>query len=232
MGKAIDPPQSGLLYSGGVDSSILLLQLLGQGYRVHPIYVAGGLIWETAELAAARRFLDATARPGLAELTVLELPLGDLYGEHWSVTGRETPGADSPDQGVFLLGRNPLLVIKARLWCQTRGIGQLAIGCLQGSPFADASLEFFAEFEQAMDRAAMGRVRLARPLTEKAPAMLAAGARRLELTFSCLAPRRELHCGACNKCAERRRAFAAAGLADRTLYASDRPAPAGCDALA
>ena len=40
----------------------------------------------------------------------------------------------------------------------------------------------------------------------------------LELTLSCLAPRDMQHCGRCNKCAERRKAFAGAGLPDKTVY--------------
>jgi 7-cyano-7-deazaguanine synthase len=43
----------------------------------------------------------------------------------------------------------------------------------------------------------------------------------LEHTFSCIAPIEGRHCGRCNKCAERRRAFAAAGVDDPTEY-SDR----------
>jgi 7-cyano-7-deazaguanine synthase len=42
----------------------------------------------------------------------------------------------------------------------------------------------------------------------------------LELTFSCIAPLRGLHCGRCNKCAERQAAFRAAALPDRTAYAT------------
>jgi 7-cyano-7-deazaguanine synthase len=41
----------------------------------------------------------------------------------------------------------------------------------------------------------------------------------LGLTFSCIAPVSRRHCGRCNKCAERRRAFVAAGIADPTDYA-------------
>jgi 7-cyano-7-deazaguanine synthase len=41
----------------------------------------------------------------------------------------------------------------------------------------------------------------------------------LELTFSCIDPQEGEHCGRCNKCAERRRAFATSGLVDRTTYA-------------
>jgi 7-cyano-7-deazaguanine synthase len=41
----------------------------------------------------------------------------------------------------------------------------------------------------------------------------------LHETFSCLKPVEGRHCGRCNKCAERRRAFLAVGLPDRTHYA-------------
>jgi 7-cyano-7-deazaguanine synthase len=40
----------------------------------------------------------------------------------------------------------------------------------------------------------------------------------LAQTWSCLRPIEGLHCGRCNKCAERQRAFAKAGLIDETQY--------------
>ena len=42
----------------------------------------------------------------------------------------------------------------------------------------------------------------------------------LEWTFSCIRPVDGKHCGQCNKCAERRKAFADAGWTDPTAYAS------------
>jgi 7-cyano-7-deazaguanine synthase len=41
----------------------------------------------------------------------------------------------------------------------------------------------------------------------------------LELTFSCIAPAGSLHCGQCNKCAERQRAFRLSSMPDPTRYA-------------
>ena len=38
-------------------------------------------------------------------------------------------------------------------------------------------------------------------------------------TFSCLRPVGGRHCGRCNKCAERRAGFGAAGMTDPTEYA-------------
>ena len=52
----------------------------------------------------------------------------------------------------------------------------------------------------------------------KQQVMAAARGVPLELTFSCISPVRGLHCGRCNKCAERRAAFRDAGLTDRTAY--------------
>jgi 7-cyano-7-deazaguanine synthase len=42
----------------------------------------------------------------------------------------------------------------------------------------------------------------------------------LELTFSCIDPVDGLHCGRCNKCAERQKAFRSIDLEDPTRYGS------------
>src|SRR5689334_20028946 len=101
----------GLLLSGGLDSAILLRQLLDRGGRVQPFYIDFGLCWQADELRALRRYLSAVAEPRLAPLVTLELPLADVYQQHWSITGRNAPSQSSPDEAVFLPGRNALLVI-------------------------------------------------------------------------------------------------------------------------
>jgi 7-cyano-7-deazaguanine synthase len=203
----------------------MLARLLADGHRVWPLFVDCQWYWQPAELRAARRFLEAIAAPGLAELVVLRMPLADLYEDHWSITGRGVPRADEPDENVYLPGHNPLLLIKAQVWCRLRGVGKLALGALGSNPFADATDQFFLDFESAMDRAISGHVELVRPLAgmHKTEVMQLGRDLPLGLTFSCFSPVDAAHCGACNKCAERRRAFAEAGLADPTPYAADRP---------
>ena len=211
----------GLLFSGGLDSSIIAGHLLARGNRVQPLYVALQLHWEEAELQSARRFLRAIADPRLEELVVLTMPAGDLYGDHWSITGVGVPDAESRDEAVYLPGRNPLLLLKARMWCQLNGIGRLAIGCLGGNPFADASEKFFADFGKLLDRATDSCVELFRPLAESSKRQVMELGRELplEYTFSCINPADGLHCGRCNKCAERQAAFRAAEIDDPTRYA-------------
>jgi 7-cyano-7-deazaguanine synthase len=211
-----------VLLSGGLDSCILVGHLLDQGVEVQPIYIQSDLVWERAELPAARRFLSAVGGPRLRELIVLAMPLGDLYGEHWSRTGCSVPGSDSPDDAVFLPGRNALLVVKAGVWCQLNGIPRLALAPLGTSPFADASESWFATMEAALGFGAPRPLRLLRPFgaMNKQQVMQLGRHLPLGLTVSCLAPVGGHHCGRCNKCAERRAAFLGADLCDPTFYAS------------
>src|SRR4051812_41345213 len=102
-----------ILISGGLDSAILLGESLNQSTTVQPLYIRTGLSWEPVELAHAQRFLIALARPSLRPLRILEQPVADLYDDHWSLTGKNVPGAETPDEAVFLPGRNVLLLSKA-----------------------------------------------------------------------------------------------------------------------
>jgi 7-cyano-7-deazaguanine synthase len=214
------PATTGLLFSGGVDSAVLLDQLLVRGWRVAPFYVRTGCVWESCELDAARRFLEAARQPRLSDLVLLDMPLDDLYAAHWSMTGADVPDETSPDEAVYLFGRNPLLLIKPALWCLQHGIEQLALATLAGNPFEDATPEFFARFEEMFGAATGGRVHIARPFDRLPKHRVMEMGRHLplELTFSCLAPVAGVHCGRCNKCAERRKAFRRLLLADPTAY--------------
>jgi 7-cyano-7-deazaguanine synthase len=215
----------GVLASGGLDSSILIGHLLEQRRRVQPFYIRTGLLWQAEELPALERFLAAVATNDLAPLIVLDLPLADLYEGHWSLTGNNIPGANSPDEAVFLPGRNALLIVKAAVWCQLHGVGELAMAPLGTSPFGDATSEFFRDFEAAINRGGERHLQLSRPFGQMNKRQVMALGREmpLELTFSCISPVNHVHCGRCNKCAERRAAFVAAGIEDRTLYANEAP---------
>ncbi|HZZ73015.1 MAG TPA: 7-cyano-7-deazaguanine synthase [Pirellulales bacterium] len=214
-------PLVGLLYSGGLDSAILLGHLAGQGKRVQPLYIQSDLVWQGAELAAAERFLATFSAAEAAPLKVLHVPLADIYQGHWSLTGAGAPDANSPDEAVYLPGRNPLLLVKAAVWCHLQQIEEIALAPLRANPFPDATDTFFAAFEQMMSMALASPLRISRPFAklEKRAVLELGRALPLQWTFSCIAPRDGQHCGECNKCAERQAAFRAAGLADFTLYA-------------
>ena len=89
------------------------------------------------------------------------------------------------------------------------------------SPFEDAGEKFLADFESAINRGAQRRVQFLSPFGKMNKQQVMALGRNLplELTFSCIAPAGGLHCGRCNKCAERQNAFRDAGITDKTSYA-------------
>ncbi len=211
-----------VLVSGGADSAILSIELMSEFDRVFPIYVRFGLRWEDAELASLRRFLNAVERPGIQALTVLDEPIADVYGPHWSVSGVDVPGAETPDEAVYLPGRNLLLATKAAIWCRLRGIDHLAFGCLRSNPFPDSTHEFFGKLEDVVNQAVGGNLKILRPFEDLSKSEILRKGSRLPLshTFSCLAPVNGRHCGACNKCEERRKGFREAGLIDLTSYFS------------
>ena len=123
-------------------------------------------------------------------LRILDLPVADLYDEHWSITGRQVPGADTPDEAVFLPGRNVLLLAKAMLWCHLHGVPAVALGLLASNPFPDATPAFFAAYQDVVNQAVGGHVEVLRPFAGLHKEDLVRRGRDLplELTFSCIRP--------------------------------------------
>lgn len=217
-----NPASQAVLISGGLDSAVLLAESLHDHARVYPLYVRTGLWWEAVELGHLRRFLQAIQGPALRPLEILDLPVRDLYGDHWSMTGRDVPDAATPDEAVFLPGRNVLLLAKALLWCHLKEVPAVALALLGSNPFPDATPEFFRAYQDAVNQAVGGHVQVLRPYANlhKTEVLHRGRGLPLELTFSCIRPVEELHCGRCNKCEERRRSFVEAGMTDRTAYAA------------
>ena len=209
-----------VLASGGLDSSVLLAEM-AQESEVFPLYFRVGLAWEDEELQALDGFMAALDHPNVRPVTVLSVPIEPFYGQHWGVTGKGVPEAGGSDMGLFLPGRNVVLISLAAVWCSTHEISQIAIGSLDGNPFPDASPEFFADIGRVLSAGLDHSITVVAPflgllkpdLISKHPKL------PLHLTVTCMAPRDGVHCGRCLKCEERRLGFAKVGVSDRTRYA-------------
>lgn len=222
MGDDKEPRASAVLVSGGIDSAVLVAELCDRHAAVFPLFVRGGLIWEEEELKHLRGFFRAIECPELRPITLLDLPVGDVYGDHWSTTGRGVPDAKSPDETVYLPGRNLFLITKAAVWCVLNKVGVLALGSLSANPFPDSTPAFDKAASKLVQLATGSPVTVVRPFAKlsKAEVIRRGKCLPLELTFSCIHPVRRKHCGVCNKCAERRRGFESAGRIDLTPYAN------------
>lgn len=220
-----------VLLSGGLDSAVLLAQAARTSVA-QPVYIKSGLWWEAEEMALMERLLGTPPYAGRVEpLCALGLDVSDLYpASHWARRGAP-PAYDTPDEDVYLPGRNLLLLTKAGVFCALRGIPRLDIGPLAGNPFPDATAEFFAAAARSLT------LGLAHPLVIETPLVtmhkedvIRLGASlgvRFELTMSCMKPSGGRHCGLCSKCRERRDGFAAAGVADPTEYVAASPRISG-----
>lgn len=165
---------------------------------------------EKAELFWLRRFLKSIRTSRLQKLKILSLPVADLYGKTWSVTGKNAPGARSKDQAVYLAGRNILFLSKAATFAALNGIGIIEIGVLKGNPFSDSTARFFRKMSEVLSLGLSHRVEVRAPFKKLNKAQVIHRFQHVpfHLTFSCLKPRGTRPCGRCNKCTERHLAFA------------------------
>jgi 7-cyano-7-deazaguanine synthase len=213
-----------VLFSGGLDSAVLLAE---EAVRdpAQPIYVTVGLAWEAREREAIACLLAHEAFRRVSALVTLAVDMRDVYAAaHWAVQGTP-PAYHTPDEDVYLPGRNIVLLGKAGVYCAAAGIGRLVLGTLAHNPFPDATAEFRSTMALALS------LGLAHDLTVDAPYAALGKAevvRRgaalgvpLELTLSCMNPQGVFrHCGACSKCRERHDAFLDAKVPDPTEYAN------------
>jgi 7-cyano-7-deazaguanine synthase len=114
------------------------------------------------------------------------------------------------------------LLTKAMLWCHLHKVPAVALAVLATNPFPDATSEFFRDFAAAINRGIDGAVRVETPYRglSKVDIVRLGRGLPLEHTLSCASPVNAGHCGVCNKCGERGRAFRAAGLPDPARYHS------------
>ena len=211
-----------VLFSGGLDSAVLLAMEQRDHPPAQPVHVRSGFAWEDEERRAIDRLLGHPAFTGVSPVISLAVDLRDVYPpQHWAIAGTP-PAYDTPDEDVYLEGRNITLISKAAVLCGRLRIHRLALGPLANNPFPDASPQFFETMARAMTLGIGRELAIVTPLSafhkDDVIRMGAALGVPMELSMSCMNPQAGVHCGACSKCRERRDAFAAAGVPDRTAY--------------
>ena len=55
---------------------------------------------------------------------------------------------NTPDEDVYLVGRNVMSLSKAGVYCALEGISRIAFGSLAGNPFPDATPQFLSTMAQ------------------------------------------------------------------------------------
>lgn len=224
-----------VVYSGGLDSTVLLTDVLardekgrseGHSYcnsRVFALHFCYGQKHDERELKAA-----------LAVCTMLEVPMQivSLPFEAWGfksallTQGGAVPVGDYNEEDLretIVPFRNGIMLSIAAGIAMSKGFTKIYIGAHAGDHaiYPDCREDFLSSMQRAVSYGTDDIVGLARPFIgmskEKIVRLGAKIGAPMELSYSCYNGGK-LHCGQCGTCRERRAAFVSAGVDDPTEY--------------
>ncbi len=218
-----------LIYSGGLDSTVLLYQLRNENHEVSALSVHYGQRHHQRELAAASQ---------LCRLNHVEHRIADLSGIAPLLTGSSLTDLSIPIpeghyeeesmKSTVVPNRNMILLSLATAWAISLKADTVAYAAHGGDHaiYPDCRESFAQALDQAIRLADWHEVRLHRPFVQSSKSDIVRLGATLGVpfgeTWSCYQGG-DLHCGRCGTCLERREAFHLAAVPDPTLYAPDAP---------
>ena len=212
-----------VLFSGGLDSTVLASHLLSQGAEVRLLSIDYGQR-HAKELAHG----EALAKHmNLPRKSLLLPDLGDLLkGSSLTDDSVELPEghyAEESMKATVVPNRNMILLALAGGYALSSGFDTIAYAAHAGDHFIypDCRPEFAEAMEKALGLADWNNLSLYRPFVDMTKADLVRLGTELgtplEMTWSCYAGM-DVHCGKCGTCVERKEAFELAKVHDPTKY--------------
>lgn len=217
-----------LVYSGGLDSTVLLYHLHSAGDTVSTLSIHYGQR-HAKELECARRI---TSDLGIEHREVDLTTINQLLGGS-SLTDKDLSiphGHYEEDnmKSTVVPNRNMILLSLATGWAISQEADCVSYAAHSGDHaiYPDCREEFADALDKTIRLADWKEVYLNRPFVGLTKADVVKRGAKLgvpfETTWSCYEGK-ELHCGRCGTCIERREAFHLAGVEDPTPYDSDAP---------
>ena len=221
MGSGFRMDRAMVLLSGGVDSAVALWWAKAQGWEVRPLTFD-----YFGRPKRERRAIEALAKAaGVQPIRTVNLPFLTEVDDLREAGLANPVLRDSPEG--YIPARNLIFYSLAAYYAELDGTRYLVGGHNGSDPesFPDASPKFFTSLNElfrlslwSYDRSP---VEVLIPLSGTSKEGVLRLGRELgvpfELTWSCYWDR-DLHCGTCVSCRERREAFAAIGLPDPVPY--------------
>jgi 7-cyano-7-deazaguanine synthase len=212
-----------VLLSGGPDSATVAHWAKRQGYEVNAIACKYGQI-ATKEVESATRI---AANLGVT-IKVIDLSsLKEIFVGVTSLVDDKIPMTASFSQPIIVPFRNAIFLSAAVAYAIAKGASKIYYGA-QGSDAAfypDCRREFYESFQIAAKLGTAKEISIEAPFSEISKASLLKLGTELgvpyDLTWSCYfnGPK---HCGTCESCVNRKKAFKEASLVDPTEYLSGR----------
>jgi 7-cyano-7-deazaguanine synthase len=208
-----------VVLSGGPDSAAVAYWVKKQGYDLSAITFKYGQI-ATKETDCAQKIAAKIGAP----IKVIDLStLKEVFGDVTSLCNADIPMTSSFSQPIIVPFRNAIFLSVAVSYAASIGANKIFYGA-QGSdePFyPDCRREFYQAFEKAARLGTCEEINIEAPFSDKKKAELMKIGAELgvpfELTWSCYLDGAK-HCGKCESCVNRKRAFTEACVSDPTEY--------------
>jgi len=220
-----------VLVSGGLDSATVLAIARAAGRDCYALSFDYGQR-HRIELAAAARVAAAL---GAREHRTMRIDFAGIGGS--ALTDRSIAVPETASAGIpvtYVPARNTVFLALALGWAEVLGAAEIHVGvnAVDYSGYPDCRPEFIAAFERLARLATRagvegGALEICAPLIGLSKAGIIARGVELGvdygLTISCYQPDESGRaCGRCDSCRLRRAGFAAAGIADPTVYQPGR----------
>ena len=208
-----------IVLSGGPDSATVAYWAKAQGYQIYPITFNYGQI-ALKETESARKISE---KLGTTTKTIDLSALKEIFISVTSLCNIDIPLTAEFSAPIIVPFRNAIFLSAAVAYAVAVGANMIFYGA-QGSdePFyPDCRREFYEAFEKAAKLGTCQEITIQAPFSGKRKSdLFKAGAELrvpFELTWSCYLDRAK-HCGKCESCNNRKKAFQEAGVADPTKY--------------
>ncbi|SHJ56949.1 preQ(0) biosynthesis protein QueC [Clostridium amylolyticum] len=196
-----------LLFSGGIDSTVLLFYLIRKKYDIFPLYINYGQTSYEGEIAAIEKIIEGLINNKLMIINIQDVSkigCGSLVGEYPNdVTSREDWYKDE-----FFPNRNLILLSLAAAYAYKINATNIAIGVV-GDSYSDTSKEFLDEMKKTLE-ISLGKYNIIAPYANMDRKKVIEDAIRynvpIELTFSCNSVGNR-HCMLCTSCLDRENAL-------------------------
>ena len=208
-----------IVLSGGPDSAVVAYWAKKEGYDLYPITFNYGQIAEKETHYAQKIAKSLGVKTKIVDLSALKSVFGDVT----SLCNSNIPLTTEFSQPIIVPFRNAIFLSVAVSYAVSVGANKIFYGA-HGSdePFyPDCRREFYEAFEKAANLGTGEHISIQAPFSGKCKSeVIRVGAKLgvpFELTWSCYL-NKEKHCGKCESCVNRKKAFNEAGLTDPTKY--------------
>ncbi|ACX73577.1 exsB protein [Methanocaldococcus vulcanius M7] len=223
--------------SGGLDSTVATLIAKDRGYEMTAITFNYGQKAVKREINSAKKICEIL---GIKHI-VVDLPFVKQFGKSSLITEKEIPTLKMNEldsekafdtmRAVWVPARNVIMFSIASGFAESLGAEKIFIGINkeEGITFPDNTIEFVEAFNRVLEYGTLNKVKIEAPLYDKTKEEIVKlgaelekklGVEVLKYSYSCYHDNGEdfLHCGKCESCMRRKRAFLNAGVEDKTRY--------------